>query len=86
MVVSQRLMDIWQRLTLLARTKARTELEERFTHTHTHTHARARARTHARVPPGLYVTLTLTPTGMSILTHPLQYISGKNHDRRLTRL
>ena len=23
------------------------------------------------------------PTGMSTLTHPLQHISGKNHDRRL---
>ena len=26
-----------------------------------------------------------SPTGMSTLTHPLQYISGKDHDRRLKR-
>ena len=27
-----------------------------------------------------------SPTGMSTLTHPLQHISGKDHDRRLRRL
>ena len=26
-----------------------------------------------------------SPTGMSTLTHPLQHISGKDHDRRLRR-
>ena len=28
---------------------------------------------------------SMSPTGMSTLTHPLQHISGKDHDRRLRR-